>query len=158
MKATLAGVVLKWAVGPLLVLVLSVALGEARASDHTGTLRALTATLPDAELQKLEGLARTSFANATWALGTVEAVRAMTRAELARLPDGPARARVLLRLALVDDNPDGQAALVAQACVADPSLCAHPDNAARLEALRRFVAPGNRLPLFLLEGHPPIPE
>jgi hypothetical protein len=82
----------------------------------------------------------------------------MTQSELQRLPEGPDRARVLLRLALVDDNPDGQAALIAQACVADPSTCDHPGQAAALEARQRFVAPGNRLPLSLLEGHPPIPE
>jgi hypothetical protein len=156
MRNALAGDLLKWVFGPGAVMVLFAALGEARASDHTGTLLERTASLPDAELLKLEGLARASFANATWAFGNVDAVRRMMRTELDRIGDGPGRARVLLRLALVDDNFDGQAALIAQACVADPSTCAHPANAARLEASRRFVAPGNRLPLALLEGHPPV--
>ena len=77
-------------------------------------------------------------------------------AELERLPDGPERARVLLRLALVDDNFDGQAALLAQACVADPRVCDRPGEAAVQEANQRFVTPGNRLPLSMLRGHPPI--
>lgn len=158
MKAPLAGNVLQWVLGPAAVLVLAAALGEARASDHTGTLQARTASLPDAELRKLEAHVASAVANATWAFGSRDAVRTMIRTELDRLPDGTDRARVLLRLALVDDNPDGQAALIAQACVADPRTCDHPGAAARLEALRRFVPPGNRLPLSLLEGHPPVVE
>ncbi len=158
MKKTLAGTAVKWVLGPAAVLVLAAALGEARSSDRPGTLLARTATLPDAELRKLEGFSASALGNATWAFGNRDAVRQATQAELQRLPEGPARARVLLRLALVDDNPDGQAALIAQACVSDPSTCDHPAHAAELEARRRFVAPGNRLPLSLLGGHPPIRE
>jgi hypothetical protein len=158
LKETFAGSVLKWVVGPAAVLVLSAALGEARASDGTGTLLARTAALPDAELRRLEGLSAAALANATWAFGSVDAVRKMTRTELERLPDGPERARVLLRLALVDDNLDGQAALIAQACVADPRTCDEPGLAAGLEAKQRFVSPGNRLPLFMLQGHPQVPR
>jgi hypothetical protein len=158
MKDALAGSFLKWAAGPLAVMVLAAALGEARGGDRRSTLHARTSGLSDAELRRLEALPRAALANATWAFGHRDAVFEMTRSELARIPDGPARARVLLRLALVDDNLDGQAALIAQACVADPSTCEHPEVAARLEAARRFVAPGNRLPLSLLAGHPPITE
>jgi hypothetical protein len=157
-RRPLAGPVLKWAIGPAAVLVLSAALGEERSNDRPGTLLARTASLPDAELRKLEGASASALANATWAFGSREAVRAMLRAELERLPGGPERARVLLRFALVDDNPDGHAALVAQACAADPSTCDHPGNAAALQVRQRFVAPGNRLPSFLLEGHPSIAE
>jgi hypothetical protein len=158
MKKPLAGSILTWVVGPVVVMVVAAALGEARGGDRNDTLHARTSALPDAELRKLEALPVAAVANATWAFGNRDAVRKMTQAELARMPDGPGRARVLLRLALVDDNLDGQAALIAQACVADPSTCARPGEAARLEAARRFVAPGNRLPLSLLAGHPPIAE
>jgi hypothetical protein len=154
----LVGTVLKWVLGPLAVMVLAAALGEARGGDGEGTLQARTAALPDAELRKLEAMPAAALANATWSLGHLDAVRRMIRTELARLPDGPERARVLLRLALVDENPDGQAALIALSCVADPSTCDRPGEAARLEAAWRLVSPGNRLPMSLLEGHPPMPR
>ena len=45
----------------------------------------------------------------------------MFRTELDRIPDtdGPGRARVFVRFGIIDTNFDGQAALFAQACVAD---------------------------------------
>jgi hypothetical protein len=158
-RISLAGTILKWGLGPAAVMVLAAALGESQRSDRKGTLAERTASLPDAELRKLEALPSAALANATWAFGDRDAVRAMARVELDRIPGGPERAQVLLRLALVDDNLDGQAALIAQACVADPRTCDQPGQAAALEAKQRFVAPGNRLPLSLLEGgHPPIPR
>lgn len=158
-KPSLAGAILKWALGPAAVMSLAAGVGESQRADRKGTLAERTVSLPDAELRKLEALPAAALANATWTLGSRDAVRAMLRTELDRLPEGPERARVLLRLALVDDNFDGQAALIAQACVADPRTCDKPSQAAALEARRRLVAPGNRLPLSLLEGgHPPIPR
>lgn len=158
-KPSLARTVLTWALGPAAVTVLAAELGESQRADRKGTLAERTASLPDAELRKLEAVPAATLANATWVLGSRDAVRAMIRTELDRLPEGPERARVLLRLALVDDNFDGQAALIAQACAADPRTCDQPGQAAALEAKQRLVAPGNRLPLSLLEGgHPPIPR
>ena len=80
----------------------------------------------------------------------------MARFELDRLPEseGPSRARVFVRFGIIDTNPDGQAALFSQACVADSNDCEHLKEAAQRETQARFVAPGNHLPLFFLGGHP----
>jgi hypothetical protein len=98
----------------------------------------------------------------TWAFGSVESVKAMASSELARLgeSDGPARARLFLRFGIVDTNPDGQAALFNQACVADPSICVDPEKtklAAERETRARRVPPGNVLPLYFSGGHPALP-
>ena len=69
----------------------------------------------------LESVPAFAVANATWAFGSEDAVRKMADNELARLPesDNLSRARVFVRFGIIDTNPDGQAALFAQACVAD---------------------------------------
>jgi hypothetical protein len=79
-------------------------------------------------------------------------------AELERLPESSMkeRARALLRLGLVDPNPEGQASLFAQSCMLDPSTCSDVAAVASREVARRFVPPGNHLPVSLIEGHPPI--
>ena len=99
-----------------------------------------------------------AVADATWAFGSEEAVRRMFRTELDRIPesDGPGRARVFLRFGIVDTNPDGQAALFAQACAADARLCDVLKEAALAEVRARAVPPGNVLPIYFT-GHPPIP-
>jgi hypothetical protein len=94
-------------------------------------------------------------------LGSEDAVKKMLRAELDRLPEaeGKARARVLVRFGIIDSNPDGQAAVFFQACVADPSLCdrARLIAAAERETHARLVEPGQHLPLYLMSGHPRVP-
>ena len=83
----------------------------------------------------------------------------MFRVELDRLPesDGPARARVFVRFGVIDSNYDGQAALFAQACAADPNVCDldRLREAAQREVRARFVPPGNVVPLYF-GGHPKI--
>jgi hypothetical protein len=100
-----------------------------------------------------------AVAEMTWAYGSEDATRKMVRTELDRLPDtdGPARARVFLRFAIVDTNFDGQAALFNQACVADASLCDREKMkaATEREVQARRVAPGNVLPVFFA-GHPKL--
>ena len=81
----------------------------------------------------------------------------MAGTEINRLPEtqNMHRARVLLRFGIIDTNPDGQAALFAQACVADPTMCDDGlKQAAQREVKSRFVPPGNALPLYF-GGHPP---
>jgi hypothetical protein len=99
-----------------------------------------------------------SAANAVWAFGSVDAVRAMARTEIDRLGEviTPAHARVFLRFAIIDTNPDGQAALLAQACQADSTMCDHVNELALRETHARFVAPGNTLPVSMVEGHPRV--
>jgi hypothetical protein len=99
--------------------------------------------------------AASAIANATWAFGSEQAARAMFRTELDRIPeaDGAPRARVFLRFGIIDTNPDGQAALFAQACATDARLCDHLKEAALTEIRARFVPPGNVLPLYFT-GHP----
>jgi len=98
-----------------------------------------------------------AVANVTWAFGSQDAARKMFRAELDRIPDsdGPGRARVFLRFAIIDTNFDGQAALFVQACAADGRICDRErmKEATQREVEARLVAPGNVMPLYFV-GHP----
>jgi hypothetical protein len=96
MKTALLGSVLKWAVGPLVVMVLAAALGEARGGDRKSVLHARTSALPDAELRKLEALPAAALSHAIWALGGRDPVRSLTQGAPARVPGGPGSARVPL--------------------------------------------------------------
>jgi hypothetical protein len=113
--------------------------------------------LPEGARKDPVAAAALAVADLTWAYGSEDAARKMFRAELDRIPDtnGPGRARVLLRFAIIDTNFDGQAALFAQACVADASLCDRErmKAATEREVKARLVAPGNVMPLFFV-GHP----
>ena len=112
-----------------------------------------------AEATSLESVPAFAVANVIWAFGSEDAVRTMAGSELDRLPESDKlhRARVFVRFGIIDTNPDGQAALFAQACVADANLCDDRlKEAARREVQARFVPPGNVLPLYF-GGHPPIP-
>jgi hypothetical protein len=109
--------------------------------------------------KELESALPLAVANAIWGFGSEDAVRRMARTELDRIPeaDGPGRARVFLRFGIIEINPDGQAALFAQACAADARLGDHLKEAAQEEVRARFVPPGNVLPLYFGSGgHPPI--
>jgi hypothetical protein len=146
--------VLTWVLAPLLVAALAAGVGRWRANARSGGA-------PSAlERTALESAPWLAVANATWALGNVDAVRKMARTEIDRLPEseGARRARVFLRFGIIDTNPDGQAALFAQACASDATICGEPmfKQAATRETKARFVAPGNMLPLSLMGGHPPI--
>jgi hypothetical protein len=145
-KTSFAGIVLKWVVGPIAVMVLAAALGDSRSGARKSPLLGRIASLSDAELRELETFPAAALANAAWTLGDTESVRVTTQAALDVLPDGPARARLFLRLALVDDTADGLAALFARACAADSRTCGRPSEMAAFEASRRLVASGNRLP------------
>ena len=113
--------------------------------------------LPGSARKDPVGAAAPAVANATWAFGSEDAARKMFRAELDRIPeaDGPGRARVFLRFAIIDTNFDGQAALFAQACTADARLCDRErmKEATQREVEARRVAPGNAMPLYFV-GHP----
>jgi hypothetical protein len=113
--------------------------------------------LPDDARKDPVKAAAVAIADMTWAYGSEDAARKMFRAELDRIPDanGPGRALVFLRFAIIDTNFDGQAALFAQACAADASLCDRERMkvATEREVKARFVAPGNVMPLYFV-GHP----
>jgi len=150
----------RW-LGPLLVLALACFLGYARARNQRTQFVRATTGLSNAERSALESVPKLAVANAIWALGSEAAVRKMLRSELDRLPEaeGPARARTFVRFGIIDDNPDGQAAVFFQACVCDPSLCERPSliAATEREIRARLVEPGRHLPLYLTSGHPPPP-
>jgi hypothetical protein len=116
--------------------------------------------LPGSVRKDPVGAAALAVADLTWAYGTEDAARKMFRSELDRIPesDGLGRARVFVRFGVIDSNFDGQAALFAQACVADPNVCDvdRLKQAAQREVQARFVAPGNVVPLYF-GGHPKIP-
>lgn len=149
----------RWLLGPALALSCGAALGQSCASQRPGAFFGEPALVTEARETALRAAVAGSLANVVWALGDEPAVRAMTRAELDRLGEdapGPERARVYLRFGLIDTNPDGQAAVFSQACLADPKACDNLAAAALTESRARLVRPGNTLPLSLIGGHPPI--
>jgi hypothetical protein len=144
--------------GPVIVFSLAFVTGFARTSGPRARFEQAVAALSEAERSALPSVPNLTVANAIWALGSEDAVKKMLRSELDRLPDteGRARARVLIRFGIIDTNPDGQAAVFFQACVADPSLCERAPliAAAERETRARLVEPGRHLPLYLTAGHP----
>ena len=155
MKKRLTLSVLKWGVGPIAIAALAAAVGHLRAG--ASELIEATASLSEAERKALESVPAQAMANATWAFGSADSLRKTLNFEIDQLPesDGPNRARAFLRLGIIDDNPDGQAAVFSLACSNDPGLCEQKPlrAAAEREAKARFVAPGNQLPLTFLGGH-----
>ncbi len=151
---------LLWVVGPLVLGAVAGELGSARAKARRGEFFAATSALTDAERLRLETVPIRVVDNAAWTLGGYELVRKVLKLELDAPDetDGARRARVFIRFGMIDQNFDGQAAVLNSACVADPSVCdtAKMKAAAEHEAKERFVAPGNQLPLSLIGGHPPI--
>ena len=147
--------------GPLAAFALASLAGYERASAEQRRLASASAALTDRERKSLESAPAFAIANATWALGSEDAVKTMLRFELDRLPEneGTARARAFVRFGMIDANPDGQAAVFFQACASDSSLCERPRlvAAAEREASVRFVDPGRHLPAYLLSGHPTTP-
>ena len=141
---------IKWVLGPLaLALVAGVIGHRARGASPEAP--------PTPAQQALEAAPALAVANTIWAFGGADAVKGMARTELDRLPPSETvrRARVFVRLGIVDDNFDGQAAVFGQACVADPNLCTTPEQlkrAAEAELRTRFVPP-NVLPSYVV-GHP----
>lgn len=148
----------KWVVGPLVVAALGALAGQQVADSQRGRFFDATRKLSASERQAVELGTFAALANAAWAFGDAAAVRNTLRAELERLPDSSTneRARALLRLGLIDPNPEGQATLFAQSCMQDPSGCDQVAERASREVAQRFVPPGNHLPVSLIEGHPPI--
>jgi len=157
----MSGTLAKRALGPIVVLALAFLIGYARANGERAPFAHALAALSKTERNALSSAPTLAVGNAIWALGSEDAVRKMLRAELDRLPEseGAARARVFVRHGIIDSNPDGQAAVFFQACVADPSLCdrARLIAAAERETRARFVEPGQHLPLYLMSGHPQVP-
>ena len=149
----------KWIAGPLAVLAVTSTLGALLAGEQRGKLFSLTARLTPVERSELEGAPYRTVSNAAWRLGLWSSAKKAVKAELDHLPEngGPERARALLRFAALDDNPEGQAAVAAQACGADPSICDHMKEAVKRETSVRLVAPGNQVPLYFLGGHPRMP-
>jgi hypothetical protein len=144
------------ALGPLVALGLSAVLGAVVAGERRGTLFTATAKLSAARKSELELAAPLSITNATWRLGTGASAERALKATLDQLPDtGALRARLLLRLAAVVDNPEGQAALINQACGADPSICDQLREATARELVDRLVPP-NGMPLYFVGHHPAI--
>jgi len=155
---TSAQTLLKWVVGPVVVLALGGAACHRLGHGKGNRFWRATAAASEEERARLEAAPAMAAANATWAYGSVDAVRAMARSEIDRLGDAltPERARVFLRFAIIDTNPDGQAALLGQACMTDADLCAHLTEAGLRETHARFVAPGDVLPPSMVAGHPRV--
>jgi len=151
--------VLDWVVVPLVALSLGGVVGAACVRVQRSALDKAAAAVPEPERRTLALLPAVTVANAAWVLGSATSVQKSLKVLIDGLPESeaPARARTLLRYAAVDQNPEGQAALISQACATDPSVCDHLKEVLKAETDRRYAAPGNHLPLFFLGGHPPIP-
>lgn len=151
-------ILLPWLLAPLAALALGGVAGAAYVRAQRSTLDQAAAAVPSPQRSTLEWLPAVTVANATWVLGSAASVQKSLKVLLDGLPESeaPARARMLLRYAAVDHNPEGQAAIISQACATDPSICDHLKEAMKEETDRRYASPGNRLPLFFT-GHPPIP-
>ena len=147
-----------WFVGPLAVAAVAGELGSVRAKHERGELFADTSSLSERERKQLELVPARVLDNAAWTLGSGDVAKQLVKFELDALDESESarRARVFIRFGLVDANFDGQAAVFASACAADPGVCdtARLKQAAEEEAGARFVPPGNRLPLSLSGGHP----
>lgn len=130
--------------------------GHQRASD-TGPF-GIARTLSDQEQRRLEGSVALAVANASWLLGSADDVNRTAQTALRLLPttDGRARATMLVRMALIVESADGQGALLRAACSNHPESCPHARELVVREAQQRAVAPGNRLPVSLISGHPPL--
>jgi len=123
--------------------------GRATAPSFFGASTLVTA----ARGAELEGAPAALVADAAWMLADPKTARRVTETELQRLyfVEGPQKSQILIRFALLDANPDGQRALYAQACVADPEVCADWRPAAQREHAKRVAAQ-----LQLPSGHPPV--
>jgi hypothetical protein len=155
-----ASIAVVWVAGPLAVAALAGELGSLHAKRERGELFAGTSSLSEPERKRLEAVPARVMDNVAWTLAGGEVARQLVKFELDALDDseGARRARVFIRFGLVDSNFDGQAAVFASACTADPNVCdsTRLKEAAAEEASVRYVPPGNHLPLSLIGGHPPI--
>jgi hypothetical protein len=142
--------------GPLLIFFCAGFLGQRQAK--SGRFFNATSGLSPTEQYRLEAVPSLCASNAAWALGNFDSVKQVLKAEIDRIPDEDAvtKARALVRFAIIDMNPEGQAAIFSQACALDASICDHLKEAAEREVSARFAAPGNQLPLFFIPNHPPV--
>jgi hypothetical protein len=157
MKASLRAVTW-WVVAPLASLFIGATLGHAFATRPNNASFEPPSSFTATDNALAEASVALAVAHVTWPYGKVEQIKQASRNAIQALPEtaGPDRARLFLRIALVDDSPDGQRALLASACREDPSLCDGLAKAARREIDLRQVSPGNHLPLTLVGGHPPV--
>lgn len=148
-----------WLVAPALLCALGAFTGHAVRTYAQPSHFAAAPLVNRAELLALEGATASAVANAAWAFADGRTAKDVMYSEVGRLYErsGLEKARALVRLAILDQNPDGRSSLFAQACTAHPPVCDDRRAAAQREIEARFVAPGNSLPLGMLEGgHPPI--
>lgn len=148
-----------WWMAPVAFCVLGAVVGHTQRDYGQASFFAAPPYVNNPDKATLEGAAAAAVANAAWAFADGGTARKVTHSEIGRLYDrsGPEKARTLIRLAMLDQSPDGRSALFAQACSAHPPVCDDRRAAALREIEARFVAPGNSLPLGMLEGgHPPI--
>lgn len=151
---------LAWLIAPVALCVVGAVAGHAMRTYAQAPFFTAPPLVNKTELTSLEGATAASIANAVWAFADVHTARRVMHDEFRRLQhhSGLEKARPLIRFAMLDPSPDGRASLFSQACSAHPPVCDDRRAAALREIEARFVAPGNSLPLGMLEGgHPPIP-
>lgn len=155
MRAKNAKRIALWAgIAFLLAIPLGVGLGRT----PPRPLRLETESLTPGERATLAQSVDEAVYDAAWQLAPFGTISSLLLEELAQVPETrPGRRTVLLmRAALISDNPEGQSAIFSQICGLSPALCEHREllvEAARTETKLRQVGPGNRLPLILLGEH-----
>lgn len=121
-------------------------------------LESATKSLPLEEKAALERAVDEALYDVAWRLAPFATISSLLQEELAQTPETRTgrRTLLLLRVALISDNPEGQSAIFSQICGLSPTLCERRElliEAAQNEARVRQLGPGNRLPLILLGAH-----
>lgn len=97
--------------------------------------------------------------NVAWVLGPKNAVAATLSLEQPQLglSDKSRSVELSIRRTLITTSPEGQAALLSDACAVEAGLCDRLTVAVQGVADTRLVAPGNQLPQALIQGLPVRP-
>jgi hypothetical protein len=142
----------------VLAFVAGLPLGAWMRCDEKGTFGAATKNLGPEQKLALDQALDAAIYDAAWRLAPFDALSALLHEELGTTPETDAKRRVvlLMRVALISDNPEGQSAIFSQVCGLAPTLCERPERlreAVRAEAQTRQISPGNRLPWMLVGEH-----
>lgn len=125
-----------------------------------------TQGLDPRERSQLMAKVETALSNAAWAAGDKATAHWFIDRELIHAPESLAiddpvvarrRVRALLRLTALSTNPEGQSAILNNACAIENDLCQGDTLLHRVksETDRRLVPPGNQLPPFFLGNQHP---
>ncbi len=136
---------IRWVVLPLASFGIAATLGQVSAAEQR---RGFFDTLPDeAEQRELQTSVKSAIADAVWTFGAAPMARQVQQSALAQLqPTGELRARLLMRLALLEDDDAASGSLLRQACAADTTLCDDVQREVQRQAAARVAETELRRP------------